>query len=87
MLESILEMNVKLRLNVRRVLLRGNEKESFEEILDIFREIYDELGFPERMKLIEELINKDPVMGLKVATSHLSGDLSEFIYRKIAGED
>lgn len=82
MLEVTLRLNVKLRSAAREALFGRGGRELLEEILDTFKEIYSEIGIPERMKLIEDLLKSDPEIGLKAALSSLSEDIREFIYSK-----
>jgi len=76
-------LNSKLRYLSRRAIFEGPDDEIMEELRDLFREIYDEIGRPDRVKILEESLEADRRMGLKYALSNLSEDIAEFLYKRI----
>jgi hypothetical protein len=83
MIDRVLQLNSKLRYLSRQAIFGGPDDEIMEELRDLFREIYDEIGRPDRVKMIEESLEVDRRMGLKYALSNLSEDIAEFLYKRI----
>jgi len=83
MIDRVLQLNSKLRYLSRQAIFGSPDDEIIEELKDLFREIYDEIGRPDRVKMIEESLEVDRRMGLKYALSNLSEDIAEFLYKRI----
>lgn len=85
MLERVLELNLKLRSLARRALSEGPDEEILEEFLSLLREVYEEMGYPNRVEA-EDLLRAEPRLGFKVVLTNFSEDLSDFLYRRIGSE-
>ncbi|MCC6029518.1 MAG: hypothetical protein LM591_05205 [Candidatus Korarchaeum sp.] len=79
----MLQLNSKLRYLSRQVIFGGPDDEILEELRDLFRELYEEIGRPDRLKILEESLEVDLRVGLKYALSNLTEDIAEFLYREI----
>ncbi|RDD53041.1 MAG: hypothetical protein BA066_06500 [Candidatus Korarchaeota archaeon NZ13-K] len=85
MLDRILEINLRLRSLARRALSGDLSKELMEEFSEAMREIYEEMGMPDRAN-IPDPQRADPRLRFKIALTSLSEDLSNFLYRKLVSE-
>lgn len=85
MLERVLDLNLKLRALVRRYLSGAQDRRILEEFSELLREIYEEMGAPNKAD-VDDLLREEPRLGLKMTLTSLSEDLSDLLYRRIGSE-
>ncbi|MDW8035733.1 MAG: hypothetical protein RMI85_04685 [Candidatus Korarchaeum sp.] len=85
MLDRVLELNLKLRSLARMALYEGYDEDLLEEFSEVLKEIYEEIGSPDKANA-GDILRAEPKLGLKMILTNLSEDLSDFLYKRIGSE-